>query len=128
MTEEASPIEVPEEKDSLQTRLNQQITKLVNYRGPAKLNIVDDGELSVEDVTIIRGDERSRYIECENCKGSLLLLGSGSIPILGTGIAIQKATGQNGNVIYENPAVDESYCLDTSNDVRIRCGFDSTLK
>lgn len=106
--------------------LEQQRSKLVDYEGPVIITIAKNGKFSVGNATLRKVDPKSQHIQIENGDPSISSLGDGSIPLLGRGMALKRVTDRCGNVIYENTEVVETYCLDASDDVRRRCGLDST--
>jgi hypothetical protein len=95
--------------------LKEQIANLANYEGMAELTIVDDGKISTKRVKLKKSSFGNRNVDFDD--GS-------SLPLLGTGVAIQKITDDNDKLLYINPEVKETYSPKNSAEIRKKCGFE----
>jgi hypothetical protein len=89
--------------------------RLAKYEGKAEITFVQGGFQSLKRVNLKKLNPRDGCLVFDE--------GNSSIPILGSGTAVQRVIDKDGNIPYINPEVDETYCPSNSDDIRKKCGF-----
>jgi len=103
---------------TLAKQLEEQMSTLLKYEGGVVITYVRSGRILTENGKLER-------VEPKSCVELLKEEGwNVSIPFLGNSIAIQEITDKDGNVLYRNRLVRESYSIIDSAGVRKECGFE----
>jgi hypothetical protein len=89
--------------------------RLAKYEGVADIIFVQGGFRSLKRVNLKKLNPRDRCLSFDE--------GKASIPIMGSGIAVQRVIDKDGNIPYINTEVDETYCPSNSDEIRKKCGF-----
>lgn len=101
-----SPIEISE----------GAITELINNGGMVSITYVESGQ-------ILKREEKLKEFDKKSSLEFFIEGGSSYLPLLGVGCAVQEVADKNGNTLYKNNMVDETYCEAASKDIRRECGF-----
>lgn len=89
--------------------------KLANYEGKAEITFVQDCEIQpTQKVTL------KKFNRMDGCL--VFDEGKSSLPILG-GVGVQRVTNEDGNVLYVNPEVDDTFQIAKCDEIRKKCGL-----